>query len=334
MDEVGDARSVKLLGQHLQAARKAAGLTQQELCQHAGLSYSTLAKIERGAIQSPSVFTIQSIAQALGTTLDALLGNAVQAGTAATTPDKPAKKRSKSGLRFVYFDVNGCLVRFFHRAFTQIAADTNVPSDIVETAFWHYNDAACRGEISLEQFNQLFAERIGVNSLDWQQYYLKAVDPIKEMHPLLQWAAEHYHVGLLTNIMPGFVEAMLKEGLLPNIHYSAIIDSSQVNVIKPEPKIYEIATDKAGVQPGEILLVDDSRSNLMAAEKMGWHVLWFDDFRPEDSIKRISSSLEPEEGHAPQPVIDTPTTSPQNDVAQPGELPTIPQPQSTAAWSD
>ncbi len=325
MDEVGDARSVKLLGQHLQAARKAAGLTQQELCQHAGLSYSTLAKIERGAIQAPSVFTIQSIAQALGTTLDALLGNAVQAGTtSAVAPDKPAKKRSKSGLRFVYFDVNGCLVRFFHRAFTQIAADTNVPSDIVETAFWHYNDAACRGEISLEQFNQLFAERIGVSALDWQQYYLKAVDPIKEMHPLLQWAAEHYHVGLLTNIMPGFVEAMLKEGLLPNIHYSAIIDSSQVKVIKPEPKIYEIATEKAGVQPGEILLVDDSRSNLMAAEKMGWHVLWFDDFRPEDSIKRISSSLEPEEG----------SVIPQNDVAQPLESPSTPQPQPTAAWSD
>jgi transcriptional regulator with XRE-family HTH domain len=39
------------LGKRLQDARRAAGLTQQELCQKADLSYSTLAKIERGAIR-------------------------------------------------------------------------------------------------------------------------------------------------------------------------------------------------------------------------------------------------------------------------------------------
>jgi len=43
----------KALGQRLQKARQNAGLTQQELCQKAGLSYSTLAKIERGAIKAP-----------------------------------------------------------------------------------------------------------------------------------------------------------------------------------------------------------------------------------------------------------------------------------------
>ena len=44
------------LGRRLQEARKKANFTQQELCQKAGLSYSTLAKIERGAIKSPSIF--------------------------------------------------------------------------------------------------------------------------------------------------------------------------------------------------------------------------------------------------------------------------------------
>jgi HAD superfamily hydrolase (TIGR01509 family) len=36
--------------------------------------------------------------------------------------------------------------------------------------------------------------------------------------------------------------------------------------------MYEIATKKAGCPPAEILLVDDARTNLMAAEKQGWHV--------------------------------------------------------------
>ena len=48
----------------------------------------------------------------------------------------------------------------------------------------------------------------------------------------------------------------------------------------------------AGCPPSEILLVDDARTNLMAAEKHGWRVLWFDDYRPEESIGRIKDALE------------------------------------------
>jgi transcriptional regulator with XRE-family HTH domain len=106
----------KTLGKRLQLARKRAGLTQQELCQKAGLSYSTLAKIERGAIKSPSVFTVAAISGATGTHIDDLL-NIQPQGVNSTTPVTP-KKRAKSGVTFVFFDVNGVCVRFLHKAFT------------------------------------------------------------------------------------------------------------------------------------------------------------------------------------------------------------------------
>ena len=282
MDEVG-------LGKSLQNARKKAGLTQQQLCQKANLSYSTLAKIERGAIKSPSIFTIQSIAGALGVTLSELMGDKVPQTSATDT-----KKRSKSGVRFVYFDINGCLVRFFHRAFSRLAHDTGVPADMIETTFWHYNDAVCRGELSMDEFNHLFAERLGLKNLDWQTYYMEAIDPIEEMRELLAWAAEHYRVGLLSNIMPGFIDEMFERKILPDVLYTSIIDSSKVGAIKPEPKIYEIAQEWAECEPAEILLIDDSRANLMAAERMGWHVLWFDDYRPEESVQHVRDALEPE----------------------------------------
>jgi len=282
MDEVG-------LGKLLQKARKRAGLTQQELCQKAGLSYSTLAKIERGAIRAPSIFTIQSIAGALNTNLNDLMGDFISPAHAETP-----KKRSKNGVRFVYFDINGCLVRFFHPAFTRLAEDTGKSADVIETAFWHLNEQACRGDITLSEFNDAFAERIGIEPVDWQSYYFEAIDPVTEMQDLLQWAAENYYVGLLSNIMPGFINRMMREGVLPRVPYTQIIDSSVEKAIKPEPKIFEIAQQRAGVQPHEILLIDDSRSNLMAAEKQGWNVLWFDDYRPDESVSRIRAALEPE----------------------------------------
>jgi len=274
----------KGLGKRLQNARQTAGLTQQQLCQKAGLSYSTLAKIERGAIKSPSIFTIGQIAAALGTSLDALVGVSVPA---------LAKKRSKTGISFAFFDINGCLVRFFHRAFTKLAQDTGASADVIETTFWHYNDAVCKGEMTVEEFNHVLAKRLDVSKLDWQQYYLEAIDPITEMQELVGWASKQYQVGLLSNIMPGFIDVMRAKGLVPDIDYAAVVDSSKAGFIKPERQIFEVAQQMADCPPTEILLVDDSRTNIMAAEKLGWHVLWFDDYRPAESAKRVRAALEP-----------------------------------------
>ena len=280
MDEIS-------LGKVLQQARKEAKLTQQELCQKANLSYSTLAKIERGAIKSPSIFTIQSIATALNLSLDELIGD-----SAVSPTPQSVKQRSKSGVRFVYFDINGCLVRFYHRAFTAISEITGKQADVIETNFWHYNDAVCRGEISIEEFNETLGDRFELPGFQWQEYYLDAIEPIDEMVELLNWAAEHYNVGLLSNIMPGLIDGMMERGILPAVQYSAIVDSSKEKTIKPEPEIYEIAEEKTGLKPEEILFIDDSRANIMTAEKRGWKVLWFDDYRPDESASRVRKALE------------------------------------------
>lgn len=274
------------LGKRLQAARQAAGLTQQKLCQRANLSFSTLTKIERGAIKSPSIFTIQAIANALDVSLDELVGQAGgKTGRQLQT--------TKSGSKFIYFDVNGCLVRFFQGAFTRLSHEANVTPDVVETVFWHYNDDVCRGTMSLSDFNAKLAEELKLDHVDWQEYYIEAIEPILPMHELLKWASEHYRIGLLTNIMPGLLNAVRRNHKIPALPYDAIVDSSEVAAIKPEVKIYEIAAVRSGCQPSEIMLVDDSRVNLMAAERLGWHVLWFDDSRPEESVDRVRAALEP-----------------------------------------
>jgi putative hydrolase of the HAD superfamily len=283
---MGEA-SEKLLGKAIQEARQRAGLTQQELCQQAGLSYSTLAKIERGAIKTPSVFTVMRIAGILGVGMDGLMGATVDTNTQIAQ-----KQKSKSGLSFLYLDINGCLVRFFHAAFTKLSFDSGVPSEVIESTFWHYNDAVCRGEMSMDEFNKELANRFGLDSLDWQAYYMDAIEPISESHELIRWASKHYKVGLLSNIMPGFVEAMIASGKLPNVRYDAVVDSSDVGAIKPEADIYKIAQGEAGVPADEILFIDDSRTNLMAAERQGWRVMWFDDYRPDDSVSKIKQALE------------------------------------------
>jgi HAD superfamily hydrolase (TIGR01509 family) len=276
----------RTLGKKLQLARKRAGLTQQELCQKAGLSYSTLAKIERGAIKAPSVFTVAHIAVATGVPLEELLEMKSASAAVATN-----KKRAKSGVSFVYFDVNGTLVRYYHRAFTEIAQLSDTSVEIVESIFLHYDGAACRGLMQNEEVDQAIAAEIGMPDFSWQKYYLNNVEATPGAAELLQWAAEYFEIGLLTNNWRGFTDEMLAKDVIPRLNYTAVVESAKVGCFKPEAKIYDMAQELAGVPAGEILLVDDNPAYIAGAEKAGWHAELFDENNPAGSIDRVKQIL-------------------------------------------
>ncbi|MBX4190991.1 HAD-IA family hydrolase, partial [Candidatus Saccharibacteria bacterium] len=270
-------------------ARKRAHLTQQELCQKAGLSYSTLAKIERGAIRSPSVFTVANIATATGTSIEELL----ELGSRNTDSPAPvdSKKRSKNGVRFVYFDVNGTLVRFYERAFTQISEESHTPLEIVESIFLHYDGAACRGSMQKEEVEKIIGGEIGLPDFSWEKYYMNNVEPTPGTAELLSWVTTHYEIGLLTNNWPDYTAKLMDKGVVPKINYTAIVESARAGCSKPEAKIYEIAQQLTGMQPQEILLVDDQPAYLAGAQKAGWHTELFDESNLAESIERIKQAL-------------------------------------------
>lgn len=275
----------KRLGAIVQQARRLAGLTQQALCTKSGLSYSTLAKIERGAIKAPSVFTLQTIAHTLGVTLDELV-------QAASPMGEVRKKTSRNGVKFVYFDMNGCLVRSASSAFGRLSEESGASQDTIETVFWQFNEDVCRGVRSIDELNTALAERLDM-MVDWNRYYLEAIESTPGMADFMQWVAANYRVGILTNTMPNLVQPMLDAGILPQVEYDVIVDSSQVHSLKPEARIYEIAAERAGVAPEEILLIDDDRPNLAAAGKQGWHTMKFHAFQPEESIAALRDALQP-----------------------------------------
>lgn len=288
-DGEGTANKELALGQAIANARRKAGMTQQQLCSKANLSYSTLAKIERGAIRTPSIFTVAAIAEATGMSIEALAG--IETHQAPNQPQKDYKT-SKSGIKFVYFDVNGVLVKYYQRAFTNIAADYNVSIEKVEAVYWQYDDRMNRGEMSLEDFNRVLAQNLGVENVNWSEYYLANIDPNIDMDHIVKWTAENYRVGLLTNNWPGQTRTMIERKLLPEVYYNSVVDSSEVGCIKPEEAIFAKATQMSGVEASEILLIDDIRPNIVAAQHMGWHVMWFDDYSADTNETKIKQILE------------------------------------------
>jgi len=62
-----------MLADNVKRYRTKKGLSQEELAHKAGVTYSTLTKIEIGVNQNPKVKTLQQIAAALDVTLNDLM---------------------------------------------------------------------------------------------------------------------------------------------------------------------------------------------------------------------------------------------------------------------
>ena len=61
-----------MLAENIKKLRKQRKLSQEELAKKAGVTYSTLIKLESGVNKNPTIKTIQQIAAALEVTLDEL----------------------------------------------------------------------------------------------------------------------------------------------------------------------------------------------------------------------------------------------------------------------
>lgn len=270
----GRAQSL-LLGQTIAQARQAAGLTQQQLCRRAGLSYSTLTKIERGVIQTPSVFTIARIARATGTGVEDLLAPLDQAGSISPT-----------GIEMVYFGVDGVLVDGLDGLMFELAATSDQSPAQLKRRFWRHWPSVQRSRSQAAQ-NQLPAK----GQASWIRDYSQASQPVKPLADLLVRLSQKFRVGLLTSTPRPLLKGLFAAGRLPRVDYRAILSTDQLGETSPPTAIYNHGQRLAEADPDQILLVDDSPVNLARAESLGWKAHRALPHRPVWTANRLASYL-------------------------------------------
>jgi epoxide hydrolase-like predicted phosphatase len=103
--------------------------------------------------------------------------------------------------------------------------------------------------------------------------------------------ARGYRTALVTNNAHEFRDAWRR--LVPADElFEVIVDSSEVGVRKPDPRIFELALARlGGIDPAHALFLDDAPSNVAAAEKLGIRaVLVRPDLR--DALAALDALLE------------------------------------------
>jgi putative hydrolase of the HAD superfamily len=109
--------------------------------------------------------------------------------------------------------------------------------------------------------------------------------------PVIKNIKNKYKIGLLTNMYPGMLDSIKTRKLLPDIVWDIEIDSSVVGLQKPDPQIYKLAQERAGVDASEILFVENSLGNIEAAQALGWQTFLYDSGDYEKSSRDLSKVL-------------------------------------------
>jgi putative hydrolase of the HAD superfamily len=109
------------------------------------------------------------------------------------------------------------------------------------------------------------------------EYTVRSLQPRKEAVPTIRKLKRlKYKVGLISDCSPETPAAW------PATPFHGLFDvtvfSCVVNMKKPDPRIYRIATDKLGIEPRDCLYIGDGSSNeLTGALKVGMHPVLISD---------------------------------------------------------
>jgi len=63
------------------------------------------------------------------------------------------------------------------------------------------------------------------------------------------------------------------------------------HVLKPDPRIFSLLTDRLGVEATDCVFVDDQPGNVDGARAVGMSALWFDVTDPERSYSQVRAAL-------------------------------------------
>ncbi len=98
-----------------------------------------------------------------------------------------------------------------------------------------------------------------------------------------------YKTALLSNVWGDMREVIERNyGFLDA--FDQVIFSYEVELVKPDPRIYLLMLDRLGVFPGEAVFIDDFEKNILGAQSVGIHSILF------QNTQQIRTDLEKELG--------------------------------------
>ena len=184
----------------------------------------------------------------------------------------------------VLWDFGGVILSSPFEAFNRYEAQLGLPRDFIRRINAVNPDGNAwaqmeRAEIDMDRFAELFeaeARALGGELSGHKVIELISGQVRPEMVEALQRVRQRYRIACITNNMPaGHGPSMTRSAdtaaQVAQIMtlFEHVVESSKLNMRKPDPRIYRHACDLLGVAPEACVYLDDLGINLKPARAMG-----------------------------------------------------------------
>jgi putative hydrolase of the HAD superfamily len=184
----------------------------------------------------------------------------------------------------VLWDFGGVILTSPFEAFNRYEAELGLPRDFIRRVnavapdhnAWAQME---RSEIGLDRFAELFeaeARALGGELSGHTVLGLLSGEVRPEMVEALKRVRERFRIACITNNMPaGHGPSMTRSpetaAQVTKIMalFEHVVESSKLNMRKPDPRIYRHACERLGVAPEACVYLDDLGINLKPAKAMG-----------------------------------------------------------------
>jgi len=184
----------------------------------------------------------------------------------------------------VLWDFGGVITSSPFEAFNRYESERGLPKDFLrsinatnpDTNAWAKLESS---QVSVDEFDGLFAQEAeakGHRVMGREVLDLLSGDVRQEMVRALHLIKENHRIGCITNNVntgqgPGMAKTTAKAAQVAEIMalFDVVIESSKVNIRKPDPAIYKMTCEQMSLRPEETIYLDDLGINLKPARALG-----------------------------------------------------------------
>jgi putative hydrolase of the HAD superfamily len=202
-------------------------------------------------------------------------------------------------IRAVFFDLGGVILRTEYQApRQQLAERLGLEYDDLDRIVFDSQTGlqAATGAITSRQHWEAVMKRLKrpIEEMDSIREEFFAGDIIdRNILNFLRSLRPTHKTGLISNNWSDLRDYLVREKIIDAFDH--IIISAEVGVAKPEPEIYRIALEQAGVRPEEAVFVDDFYVNIEGCEKVGMKGVHFKD--AESALEQLRQLLSTGQPH-------------------------------------
>lgn len=169
-------------------------------------------------------------------------------------------------IEWAFFDVGSTLVDehlVYEHIFRDIAELTSLDYTFIYDEALEFYKRNKNGDIEL-------GIKYGLPKRKWH-----SEDEIlyKDVPYCLETLHQKYQIGIIANQSMGTADRLEKWGIKK--YFDLVVASAEEGVSKPNPKIFEIALQRAECEPNEAIMIGDRIDNdIVPAKKMGMRTIW------------------------------------------------------------